>query len=76
MGAQEKPPCCQPGTWCQWSLEVTTLTRDDSRASKRFTPQKVKSSDICCQKGDTVVGGRNCMRQYVKGVSSQIGEGL
>lgn len=45
---------CQPETSCQWSLGVTTLTRDDSPASKHFTPQKVmQNSDICCQKGDT-----------------------
>lgn len=45
------PSSYQPGTSCQWSLGVTTLTRADSPASKHFTPQKVmQNSDICCQK--------------------------
>lgn len=35
------PSSCQPGTSCQWSLGVTILMRDDSLASKHFTPQKV-----------------------------------
>lgn len=49
---------CQPGTSCQWSLGVTTLTRADSQASKHFTPQKVmQNSDISCQKADTFLVG-------------------
>lgn len=57
---------CQPETSCQWSLGVTTLTRDDSPASKRFTPQKVmQNSDICCQKGDTFFLNCNYTEQRV-----------
>lgn len=43
-------------TSCQWSLGVTTLTRADSPASKRFTRQKVmQNRDILCQKADVIL---------------------
>lgn len=57
---------CQPGTSCQWSLGVTTLTRADSQASKHFTPQKVmQNSDIFLPEGRYIVGGCNYTEQRV-----------
>lgn len=46
---RETPSSARPGTSCQWSLGATTLTRADSRASKRFTPQKVTLKMWCLQ---------------------------
>lgn len=65
------PSSCQPGTSCQWSLGVTTLTRADSPASKHFTPQKVmQNSDICYQKADTflaaVITPSNSVVEFVE----------
>lgn len=64
------PLSCQPGTSCQWSLGVTTLTRADSLASKHFTPQKVmQNRDVCCQRADiflVVVSALNIEWWYKK----------
>lgn len=69
------PSSCQPGTSCQWSLGVTTLTRADSPASEHFTPRKVMQKSW-----HSMPGGRyvfvGCNYTKSNGASREIIAGL